>query len=100
MSLKEKAELAETDLAEKESIYADIDKIKKEVKEKIKTTLDEILPEAFAVIKETAKRFKENDNIEVTATDFDKELASKKKINLNGKWLKEKHLTLSNLNQK
>jgi preprotein translocase subunit SecA len=84
LSLKEKAELAETDLAEKESIYADIDKIKKEVKEKIKTTLDEILPEAFAVIKETAKRFKENDNIEVTATDFDKELASKKKINLNG----------------
>jgi len=84
LSLKEKAELPETDLSEKEDIYADIDKLKKEIKVKIKNTLDEILPEAFAVIKETAKRFKENENIEVTASAFDKELASKKKINVIG----------------
>ena len=51
-----------------------------EFKEKIKQgkTLDEILPEAFAVVKDTARRFYENDSIKVSATDFDKEIGSKK----------------------
>ncbi|MBK6525275.1 MAG: preprotein translocase subunit SecA [Crocinitomicaceae bacterium] len=66
------------DFQEKDTIYNRIDKIKKEIDITIEKVLEEILPEAFAVVKETAKRFAANDFIEVTATDFDKELAAKK----------------------
>jgi preprotein translocase subunit SecA len=78
------------DFQEKDTIYNRIDKIKKEIDTTIEKVLEEILPEAFAVVKETAKRFAANDFIEVTATDFDKELAAKKGfIEINGdkaKW--------------
>ncbi|HRS54569.1 MAG TPA: preprotein translocase subunit SecA, partial [Bacteroidales bacterium] len=64
-----------TDIEEKESIYHEIDKLDKEIYNKTQEILNEILPEAFAVIKETARRFTENETIEVTATDYDRELA-------------------------
>ncbi len=74
-SLKEKA-AAEEDVIAKESIYDEIDKIEEKIDSKLETYLDELLPEAFAVMKETARRFKENEQLEVTATDFDRDLAA------------------------
>jgi preprotein translocase subunit SecA len=66
----------EEDVFKKEDIFNEIDKIEVSVNEKIEKVLLEILPEAFALIKETARRFKENDELEVTATDYDKDLAA------------------------
>jgi preprotein translocase subunit SecA len=74
-ALKEKAESTDIELQQKESIYADIDTLEKNVVEKTEEILEQILPEAFAVVKETAQRFS-NGNIEVTASDFDKDLAA------------------------
>ncbi|MFD1628808.1 preprotein translocase subunit SecA [Pseudopedobacter beijingensis] len=68
----------EMPLSEKTAYYDEIDRLEKERNKKLEVTLAEILPEAFAVMKETAKRFTENEAIEVTATDFDKELAARK----------------------
>lgn len=65
-------------LAEKTAYYDEIDRLEKERNKKLEVTLNEILPEAFAVMKETARRFTENETIEVTATDFDRELAARK----------------------
>ncbi len=65
------------DTEEKEKIYNQIDKLKKQSYEKSQEILDKILPEAFAVMKETARRFKENDEVVVTANEFDGELAAK-----------------------
>jgi preprotein translocase subunit SecA len=62
---------------EKEKLYARIDELEKEIKTKIEETLNEILPEAFAVIKETARRFKDGD-IEVTAGQFDRDISVRK----------------------
>src|SRR3990172_12728152 len=53
---------------EKEKIYGNIDKLEKTITDKTEEILNEILPEAFAIVNETAKRFKENETIEVTAT--------------------------------
>jgi preprotein translocase subunit SecA len=83
------------DVNAKEDSYKKIDEIEKEITKKIEEVLNEILPEAFAILKETARRFKENLSIEVTATDFDKELSKDhKSIEINGskanfknKWL-------------
>ena len=73
------------DINEKEKIYESIDKIEQESYEKTQHVLDELLPEAFAVMKETAKRFKENEKVVVTANDFDRELASKmENVNIEG----------------
>jgi preprotein translocase subunit SecA len=66
------------DFQEKEVIYGKIDKLKKEIDSKIEVVLDELLPEAFAVIKETSRRFAENDTVTVTANDFDKNIAQRK----------------------
>ena len=74
-TLKEKAESTDIELQQKESIYADIDTLEKNVVEKTEEVLEQILHEAFAVVKETAQRFS-NGNIEVTASDFDKDLAA------------------------
>src|SRR5690554_6048650 len=60
---------------ERENLYNEIDQLKKEIDAKIEETLKEILPEAFAIVKETARRFKENEEIEVDALDYDKDLA-------------------------
>lgn len=73
------------DIDAREDIYASIDALEKEAYEISEKTLNEILPEAFAVVKETARRFKENSSITVTATALDRELsATKPYITLNG----------------
>ena len=68
----------EMDIDEKERIYKSIDNLEKEITKKIEEVLLEILPEAFSVIKETARRFKENEYVEVTANENDKLLSTKK----------------------
>lgn len=66
---------AEADIDSQESIYTQIDNLKDEAYKVSEAVLLEIMPEAFAVVKETAKRFVENEEIEVTATPFDRELS-------------------------
>ena len=83
-SLKQDAEQTQ-DIDAREDIYAEIDTIEKEAYEISEKVLNEILPEAFAVVKETARRFKENSTITVTATPKDRELsASKSYIKIEG----------------
>lgn len=83
-ALRQEVETVE-DIDKKEDIYADIDALEKDAYEISEKTLMEILPEAFAVVKETAKRFKENTQITVTATAKDRELsATKEYITLEG----------------
>jgi len=82
---EEKAEIAKhyselesspgMDFMQKEQIYESIDRLKKKIKEKTEEILLEILPDAFAVMRETARRFKENESISVTATDLDKDFS-------------------------
>ena len=74
-SLRVKAE-TEEDVNLKEEFYNDIDKIEKRINEKLEVTLDELVPRAFAIVKETAKRFKENSVLEVTARQYDRDLAA------------------------
>ena len=82
--LKDRAASIE-DIHEKEEIYNTIDSKNKERNEHLEEVLRNILPEAFAVVKETARRFKENTLIEVTATEQDRNLSvSKSYINLQG----------------
>lgn len=64
-------------LAEKEDLYNQLDALIKERDKHLEDVLKEILPEAFAVVKETSRRFSENESIEVTATEHDKGLAAK-----------------------
>jgi preprotein translocase subunit SecA len=66
------------DLNKKEGLYTQIDKLKKTRNEKIEEVLLEILPQAFAVVKETASRFKNSDELSVTASELDRELAAHK----------------------
>jgi preprotein translocase subunit SecA len=75
---KQAEELPFNDLMGKDAIYQEVDKLKKDRDKKIEEVLEEILPEAFAVIKETARRFKENTEIISTATQLDRELSVKK----------------------
>ena len=63
---------------EKEEIYKRIDKLEKDSYDKTQKVLNDILPEAFSVVKETARRFAENSEVIVTATDHDRELAVKR----------------------
>ncbi|WP_191859209.1 preprotein translocase subunit SecA [Hanstruepera ponticola] len=76
-SLLEQAENTE-DIDEREDIYLEIDKIKDEIYDITEGVLNDILPEAFAVVKETAKRFVDNTEIEVTANTFDREVSGEK----------------------
>ena len=62
---------------EQEALYDNIETAEKQIQAILKEKLDEILPQAFAIIKDTARRFKENEEVEVTATQFDRELALK-----------------------
>lgn len=76
---KQKAEaLPFDDLAGKDAIYQQVDSLKKDRDAEIEKVLNEILPEAFAVVKEAARRFKENTELVSTATDLDRELAVRK----------------------
>ena len=76
--LKAKLENMETSLDEKEEISRKIDHLTEEIDRKIEEKLDEILPEAFAIMKDTARRFTQNSEVVVTATDFDRDLAAEK----------------------
>ena len=76
--LKTQMESDTISIEEKETVYTQIDKLTKQVDDTIEVVLLEVLPEAFAIVKETARRFKENTQLEVTATDFDRNLAAKK----------------------
>ncbi len=67
-----------TDINGRDVIYKDVDELKKDRDKKIEEILQQILPEAFAVVKETSRRFKENESIESSATELDRELAAKK----------------------
>ena len=66
------------DLLGKDAVYQEVDKLKKDRDKKIEEILEQILPEAFAVVKETARRFKENTELVSTATDMDRDLSVKK----------------------
>ncbi len=70
-----KATIENTPIDERADIFAQIDKIEKEVLDIYEKALDEVMPEVFAIVKETARRFAENEETIVTATDFDRELA-------------------------
>ena len=69
------AKIQETDIEKRQPIFDEIDKLEKEILDIFEQGLDENLPVVFAIVKETARRFTENEEIEVTATDFDRELA-------------------------
>ena len=72
---KLKATIEGTPLDERADIFAKIDKIEKDALEVYEKALDEVMPEVYAIVKETARRFAENEETIVTATDFDRELA-------------------------
>ena len=74
IALEKEAKEAEID--RQEAIFSEIDNLKNEAYEVSEEVLNEIMPEAFAVVKETAKRFVNNEEIEVTATPFDRELSA------------------------
>lgn len=75
--LRSKAE-NESDVDAKEVLYKDIDALSLERNKELEKILIDILPTAFAIVKETARRFKENESLEVTASFFDREVAMKK----------------------
>lgn len=74
-SLRKEAETEGIDIVHKTEIYEKVDALIKDRDEKLEEVLEKILPEAFAVVKETARRFTENTEIEVTASEFDRELS-------------------------
>lgn len=79
-SIKERLEKEpDLDVEEKEKLFKKIEELDKKSLEKIEEVLEEILPEAFAVLKETARRFSENDQLEVSASELDKQLAQQGK---------------------
>lgn len=75
----------EMDLEEKDTLWNQVDEIENKIDNRIEEVLDQILPEAFSVMKETAKRFKENEKIEVIATQHDRDLAARMdNVNISG----------------
>ncbi|MDR1756285.1 MAG: preprotein translocase subunit SecA [Culturomica sp.] len=74
-ALKRTVEEERPSIEEREEIYSRIDKLEELIDTKVEEILTEVLPRAFAVVKETAKRFTENEEIEVTATAFDRDLS-------------------------
>ena len=72
-----KEQIEQTELTEREKLYAEVDKLENEILDLTEKALDEYLPEVFAIIKDTARRFSQNDQIAVKATDFDRQLAVK-----------------------
>ena len=80
-----KIEGEESDIQASEKIYEKIDKLEEKIVEKLEEVLEEVLPMAFALVKETARRFVENENVEVTARDYDRDLAAtRNSIIING----------------
>ena len=83
--LKVELEKDGVSLADKERISKEVDSLVEEIDKKIEVKLDEILPEAFAIMKDTARRFAEADTVEVTANAFDRSLAASKDfVNIEG----------------
>lgn len=74
-NMKQQA-IEESDFEEKENLFNQLDDLEEDRNKYLEEILEEILPEAFAVVKETARRFTNNEQLEVTATDFDKNLAA------------------------
>ena len=71
-----KAKIEDTPLEDREVIFNKIDKLETQVLDRMDEALTEVLPDVFAIVKDTARRFAENAEITVTATDFDRELAA------------------------
>ncbi len=71
-----KADVEELDFDKRQPLWDKVDSLQKEVLDRIQAKLDEVLPEVFAIVKDTARRFAQNETIEVTATDFDRQLAA------------------------
>ena len=71
-----KATIEDTPIDERENIFNQIDKLEKEALDNYEVALNEILPTAFSIVKDTARRFAENEETVVTATEFDRELAA------------------------
>ena len=69
--------IEEKELEEREAIWAEVDKIEKNITEKMEVVLEQSLPEAFAIMKDTARRFTEYTEVVVTANDFDRTLATR-----------------------
>ena len=73
------------DVEEKQKIYTQIEELDKKIYESTQSVLNRLLPEAFAVVKDTARRFTENEKVEVTATEYDKYLSTvKDNVNIVG----------------
>ena len=77
-ALREQLEDVEIEVDKKEALATEVDKLTKKIDEKIEEVLNDVLPAAFAIMKSTARRFKENQTITVTATDFDRQLSTNK----------------------
>ena len=73
-----KGKIEETEIENREQLFNEIDKLEVAVLDKYEVALDEVLPEAFAIVKETARRFAESEEVVVTATDMDRTLAAMK----------------------
>ncbi len=71
-----KAEMEEIELSEREAVWNQVDKLEQVISEKYQKKLNEILPVAFSIMKDTARRFTRNSEVVVTATDFDRDLAA------------------------
>ena len=71
-----RASIEELEIDKREKVYQQIDDLEKEIKEQYKVILMEILPETFAIVKSTARRFAESESIVVTATQMDRDLAA------------------------
>lgn len=75
-----KAKIETLPIEDREDVFNHIDKLEKDVLERFEKELDKIMPEAFSVMKSTARRFAEGQDVIVTANDFDRELADRKSV--------------------
>ena len=75
LSIKQQIEQGDVPLDDQEALYVQIDSLNDEINKRMDAVLDRLMPEAFAVMRETARRFKANDEVEVTASDLDRQLA-------------------------
>lgn len=75
LSVKQQIEHGDVPLDDQEALYTQIDSLNDEINKRMDAMLDRLMPEAFAVMRETARRFKANDEVEVTASDLDRQLA-------------------------
>ncbi|HZK03795.1 MAG TPA: preprotein translocase subunit SecA [Bacteroidaceae bacterium] len=74
---KLKLQVDDTEMEDREALFSSIDKLEKEIIDRFETVLDQVLPEVFAIVKDTARRFTENGQVIVSANDFDRDLAAK-----------------------